>query len=186
MAYSSGFNPHPRISYAGAAPTGTASLAEYVELGLAARCDPERLRDSLAAALPAGFDVVGVIEAEGRALADRMEASAWTIELPGVDERSLAAAAADLLAADRVEVTRRTKNGDRVFDAREAIVSLRVDGDTVSVVLRHGQPLVRPDDLVSALVACAPGLSDDLDAPRSTRLAQGPLGDDGTVVDPFA
>ena len=27
MAYSSGFNPHPRISYAGAAPTGSASEA---------------------------------------------------------------------------------------------------------------------------------------------------------------
>ena len=28
IAYSSGFNPHPRISYANAAPTGTASEAE--------------------------------------------------------------------------------------------------------------------------------------------------------------
>ena len=35
MAYSSGFNPHPRISYAGAAPTGSASEAEYLEIGLA-------------------------------------------------------------------------------------------------------------------------------------------------------
>ena len=35
MAYSSGFNPHPRISYAGAAPTGSASEAEYLELALA-------------------------------------------------------------------------------------------------------------------------------------------------------
>ena len=32
MAYSSGFNPHPRISYAGAAPTGSASEAEYLEI----------------------------------------------------------------------------------------------------------------------------------------------------------
>nr|WP_284287703.1 TIGR03936 family radical SAM-associated protein [Angustibacter aerolatus] len=31
MAYSAGFHPHPRISFAGAAPTGTASEAEYVE-----------------------------------------------------------------------------------------------------------------------------------------------------------
>ena len=33
MAYSSGFNPHPRISYAGASPTGSASEAEYLEIG---------------------------------------------------------------------------------------------------------------------------------------------------------
>src|SRR5436305_1819116 len=35
MAYSAGFSPHPKISYAGAAPTGVASEAEYLEIGLA-------------------------------------------------------------------------------------------------------------------------------------------------------
>ena len=34
MAYSSGFSPHPRISYANAAPTGAASEAEFLEIGL--------------------------------------------------------------------------------------------------------------------------------------------------------
>ena len=28
VSYSAGFTPHPKISYAGAAPTGTASVAE--------------------------------------------------------------------------------------------------------------------------------------------------------------
>ena len=41
MAYSSGFNPHPRISYAGAAPTGSASEAEYLEIALAQVVDPD-------------------------------------------------------------------------------------------------------------------------------------------------
>ena len=40
MAYSSGFNPHPRISYAGASPPGAASEAEYLEIGLAETVDP--------------------------------------------------------------------------------------------------------------------------------------------------
>ena len=43
MAYSSGFNPHPRISYAGAAPTGSASEAEYLEIALAEVVDPARV-----------------------------------------------------------------------------------------------------------------------------------------------
>jgi len=34
VAYSAGFTPHPKISYAGAAPTGTASEAEYLEISL--------------------------------------------------------------------------------------------------------------------------------------------------------
>ena len=36
MAYSAGFSPHPKISYANAAPTGTASEAEYLEIGMPA------------------------------------------------------------------------------------------------------------------------------------------------------
>ena len=47
MAYSSGFNPHPRISYAGAAPTGAASEAEFLEIGLARVSSPEEVRVAL-------------------------------------------------------------------------------------------------------------------------------------------
>ena len=48
MAYSSGFNPHPRISYAGAAPTGSASEAEYLEIALAQEVDPAAVAFDLA------------------------------------------------------------------------------------------------------------------------------------------
>ena len=34
IAYSAGFSPHPKISYAGGAPTGVASEAEYLSLAL--------------------------------------------------------------------------------------------------------------------------------------------------------
>ena len=54
MAYSSGFNPHPRISYAGAAPTGSASEAEYLEIALAEVLDPARAHADIDAALPTG------------------------------------------------------------------------------------------------------------------------------------
>src|SRR5438105_9478895 len=47
MAYSAGFSPHPKISYLGAAPTGVASEAEYLEIGLAGRVDPEQLGQAL-------------------------------------------------------------------------------------------------------------------------------------------
>src|SRR5438309_8099794 len=47
MAYSAGFTPHPKVSYAGAAPTGVASEAEYLEIGLAERREPEAVREAL-------------------------------------------------------------------------------------------------------------------------------------------
>ena len=51
IAYSAGFTPHPKISYAGAAPTGTASEAEYLEIALTSACPTPDVRDRLDAAL---------------------------------------------------------------------------------------------------------------------------------------
>ena len=65
IAYSAGFTPHPKISYAGAAPTGTASEAEYLELSLTAVCVGSEVRDQLDAALPDGIDVIDVTEEAG-------------------------------------------------------------------------------------------------------------------------
>ena len=68
MAYSSGFNPHPRISYAGAAPTGSASEAEYLEIALAEVVDPAAMHAALDEALPDGLDVLEVVESPGGSL----------------------------------------------------------------------------------------------------------------------
>src|SRR3954453_9236386 len=57
MAYSSGFSPHPRIAYANASPTGAASEAEYLEIGLSEVCDPAKVQAALDAALPSGLDI---------------------------------------------------------------------------------------------------------------------------------
>ncbi|SEQ06798.1 TIGR03936 family radical SAM-associated protein [Microlunatus flavus] len=184
MAYSSGFSPHPRISYANAAPTGAASEAEYCEIGLTEPCDPERVREALDAALPTGLDVVEVWEAPTGALADRLTGSHWSVRLPGADPGRVAEALATFLARAEVEVQRMTKNGLRSFDARAAVVSARTTPDGLDLVLAHGTPLVRPDDVLAALVA----VRDDLvlpDPPVLTRLSQGVLdAATGEVADP--
>jgi radical SAM-linked protein len=75
MGYSSGFNPHPRISYAGAAPTGSASEAEFLEIALAEVVDPAMIHEQLAEALPDGLDVLEVKVSPGGSLSDLLEAS---------------------------------------------------------------------------------------------------------------
>jgi radical SAM-linked protein len=192
MAYSSGFNPHPRISYAGAAPTGAASEAEYLELALAEQVAPERARRDLDAALPDGLDVLEVVVASPGSLADRLEASRWELKVPGVAPERLAEAVTDLLAAQEVLVERMTKKGVRTFDARGAIVRLAVRADPqdvtcaiLDVVLRHGTPSVRPDDVLAALREIS-GLGLPVTVLQQ-RLAQGPWNaKGGTVGDPLA
>jgi radical SAM-linked protein len=191
MAYSSGFNPHPRISYAGASPTGAASEAEYVEIGLAEIVDPAVIHAQLDEALPDGLDLLEVVESAGGSLADLLQGSHWLIDL-AADPDACVAAVATFLATDAVPVERMTKKGLREFDCRSAVISLSAaargdraeDGARLNLVLRHAVPAVRPDDVLSGLAAVA-GLSSS-GAPLLTRLAQGPLDETtGEIGDPL-
>ena len=187
MAYSSGFNPHPRISYAGAAPTGSASEAEYLEIALAEKVDPASVRRALDEAMPDGLDLLQVVESAGGSLAELLVASRWALDLPATPPAEGERAVSAFLAADSVVVERMTKKGMRAFDCRSAVASLVAaahgEGCRLDLVLRHTVPAVRPDDVLTGLresAALDPG-----PAPLLTRLAQGPLHEDGTVGDPL-
>lgn len=195
IAYSQGFTPHPKISYASAAPTGVASEAEYLEIGLQAVIDPAELRTALDAALSPGLDVIEAVEAPvgGGSLADRIEASRWRLELPGVSQEALAAAVASFIAAEEVLVERLTKQGRRTFDSRSAVLLIEAKsapGEVevgecaiLDLVVRQVTPAVRPDDVLSGLRVVA-----DLQLPlppRATRLAQGTLTPQGEILDPL-
>jgi radical SAM-linked protein len=202
IAFSQGFTPHPKISYASAAPTGVASEAEYLEIGLQAQVDPAQLRAALDAALSPGLDVLDAVVAhEGTSLADRIDASHWRVELPEVDANLAAAAVEKFLAADEVLVERMTKQGRRSFDARTAVTFFAVTGQSdapseataapcaiIDLVVRQVTPAVRPDDVLAGLRVVA-GLEPPV-PPRATRLAQGRLVQGtltpfGEIVDPL-
>ncbi|OLE26344.1 MAG: radical SAM protein [Catenulispora sp. 13_1_20CM_3_70_7] len=123
MAYSAGFTPHPKVSWAGAAPTGVASEAEYVEIGVTRALDPAELAAELDGSLPPDLDILEIVEAATPNLMERLEASVWEIRLPGVAPEAAAKAVAAFLAAAEVPVERLTKNGVRTFDARAAVVA---------------------------------------------------------------
>lgn len=189
MAYSSGFNPHPRLSYANASPTSAATEGEYLEIGLSEVCDPDRVRVALDEVLPPGLDVLAVVVSDRRALADALTASLWRVELDSVgagdiDTDDLSEAVAALLAAEEFTTNRMTKTGKRTFDVRGAIVQLDVAGPaTLEILLAHTTPLVRPDDVVAALRELRPALSVGRPA-MLTRLRQGELSD-GQLGDPM-
>lgn len=191
MAYSAGFTPHPRVSYVGAAPTGVASEAEYLEIGLASRVDVDTVRATIDAALPEGIDVLDAVEAGSGSLAERMEAAAWRIEIDA-EPSVIAGALADFLRADEVGVERLMKDGRRTVDARGPVLAASLTGEAGSraildVVVRLVTPAPRPDDVLVALRTVA-GLAHE--APRwnyrAVRMAQGPLDGSGAIGDPLA
>lgn len=179
IAYSAGFTPHPKISYAGGAPTGVASEAEYLSLALTAREAEAQVRQRLDAALPDGIDVIEVTEApaQGGQALGLLEASEWHVVLPGVEPAAAQRAVAAFLALGEAPVERLTNKGVRRMDARAPVAELDVVEDDphcaiLRMVVLHTAPAVRPEDIVTALreqtgiVPSSP--------PMTTRLAQGP------------
>ncbi|MDN5717366.1 MAG: TIGR03936 family radical SAM-associated protein [Janibacter sp.] len=190
MAYSAGFHPHPKISYANGAATGAASEAEYFEISVTELVDPDAVATALDAALPDGLDIVSVVDAQPGALADRLQASRWLLEFPGVEPADLERAVAGFMAQEHVEVERMFKKGLKSYDARgpveRAVTGVNADGCAIlTMVVRHTTPAVRPDDVLSAIAAAtsfAPSQS-----PKATRLAQGIWSSETeSVADPLA
>jgi radical SAM-linked protein len=189
IAYSAGFTPHPRISYVGGAPTGVASEAEYLSLGLTSRQAAAQVRERLNATLPDGIEVIDVMDDAQRQ--EALEASQWRVVLPGVEPAAAQQAVAGFLALGEAPVERLTDKGVRHLDARAAVVTLDVPGPDdpddglraavtgvqdcaiLRMVVLHTAPAVRPDDVLTSLreryglVPSSP--------PITTRLAQGPL-----------
>ncbi len=175
IAYSAGFTPHPKISYAGGAPTGVASEAEYLSLGLTARQDETQVCERLDAALPDGIDVIDVTEARGvwgdgspqargvpggrppgpapsaRAgtAFGHLEASEWRVVLPGVRPAAAQRAVAGFLTLGEAPVERLTDKGVRRLDARAAVVEMNV---VEMNVVEMGSTTADPDDGQHAVV----------------------------------
>lgn len=193
IAFSAGFSPHPKVSYVGAAPTGVASEAEYLEIALSSRVDVDALHAGLDRSLPTGLDILECVEVRAGTggLPERIDGSAWRVELPGVSPEAAAAAVAAFLAADTIEVERLTKDGRKLLDARGPVITASASPAAsdpacaiLDLVVRQVTPAVRPDDVLAALRAVA-GLVPTA-PPRATRLAQGRLDDRGRFADPLA
>jgi radical SAM-linked protein len=185
IAHSAGFTPHPKISYAGGAPTGVASEAEYLSLALTNRSDPAMVQEQLNAALPDGIEVIDVTEDERGLPASQLVASEWHVILPGLPPHVVAPAVQKFLALEHAEVERLTNKGMRRMDARLAVVSIDVDaaptGDAaLRMIVKHTVPTVRPDDVLTALRKLSDVTPDA--PPLMTRLAQGSISESGVVM----
>ncbi|MGB8857882.1 MAG: TIGR03936 family radical SAM-associated protein [Ilumatobacteraceae bacterium] len=166
LAYSTGFTPRPRMSFGLALPTGSESLAEFLDIELAPGTDHDldELCGRFEAALPLGYEVTNVVERDpgSPSLQEDVVACTWQVTLEGLRADRVAEACAATLALSSLMVERERKGQRRVDDVRAAIEDLSVvtsprdvtDGDTrprlCAVLATNGRGL-RPTELVGAL-----------------------------------
>ena len=156
IAYSEGFNPHPRLTFAAALPVGCTSEHEVLDVILSPLCDLSDVRARLDRAVPAGIQVLDVAEAPYSAPALQVQARATEFVVSVKTDEPLAqvqARAQALLAAPSVERTRREKT----YDLRPLILDVWVEqGESgwVGIGMRlkaDESGTGRPDEVIAAL-----------------------------------
>lgn len=162
VALTEGFSPRPRLSFGLALPTGAESVAELLDVELAAGVDADvhEVPARLTAVMPPGFEVTAaeVLGERGPSLQEDVVATRWELSLVGVDRDVVAAAARRVVDAEALPLERERKGERSVDDVRPAIEAIEVLGTSTSevvslaAVLRTGGRGLRPHELAAVLV----------------------------------
>ncbi|HUW63839.1 MAG TPA: TIGR03936 family radical SAM-associated protein [Spirochaetia bacterium] len=180
LAYSEGFNPHPKMAFASPLPVGISGEEELADIELGEEVAPDMLREDLNRYLPEGLSVrkARPVEGGGRSLMAQVQKAHY--RLTGSLDGALTTEELDLviqklLARESISVTHQVKGKTRTLDIRPGIMSLTgaCRGEVVELLLTAAIG-VRPRDVLSALVDA--GLPADVDGFTPVRLALGGAG----------
>jgi radical SAM-linked protein len=136
-AYSEGFHPHPKLSFALPLPLGMEGLAEYADIETTEPA--EGIARALSRALPSGITVTGAEEFEGKGSAARVIRAVYRAELPSGAEVNVSPPFIVI------------KKG-AAFDAAADVFALEASGRTIRAeISAGGERSLRPDALVAAI-----------------------------------
>ena len=124
LSFSDGFHPLPRVSFHGALPVGVESLAESLDLELAAPFSPARLVATLNEALPPGLKIIQARRLARRLPPPRREIAVYQVISP--EPVFDAQAVTDFMNREEVLVTRSRQKEERTINLRPQVAHLEV------------------------------------------------------------
>lgn len=127
VAYSLGFNPHPKISLGPPASVGLQSRAEFFDVQMQTPVSGNP-GDRLAAFMPGGIRVVNTkaILGKARALAADICAADYEAFIPGISKPDIGAAIERLLGQESLPMVRKNNAGEKTVNLRPLILALEV------------------------------------------------------------
>jgi radical SAM-linked protein len=179
LAYSSGFNPRPKIAIAAALPVGYTSQGEVMDIVLERCISPYNFAKSLAPHLPPGLKLLSAEEVYPKlpSLQSQVRAAEYRVTVAWDGSREeMEGKLRGLLSAKQLLCQRQGKD----YDLRPLIEDLWVEGKepegwALGMRLRAGdQGAGRPDEVLEAL-----GLTEEPYAVRRERLLFGPVASQG-------
>jgi radical SAM-linked protein len=127
LAYSEGFNPHPRMSLAAPLALGITSEAELMDITLARWVSPHSFTAAVNPQLPSGIEISEVFNTPLTmpSLQSQVRYAEYTVEIEtGDGQASIQSAIASLLAKEQLPWQHQRDTGPRHYDLRALIEDL--------------------------------------------------------------
>jgi len=127
LAYSEGFNPHPRMSLAAPLALGVTSEAELMDVVLAKWASPHSFTEAINRQLPPGIKILQVYNTPLTmpSLQSLVRYAEYTVELETEKgQKDIESAIAQLLAAEHLPWQHQRDTGPRHYDLRALINNL--------------------------------------------------------------
>ncbi len=160
LAYSEGFNPHPRISLAAPLALGVTGEAELMDIFVAKQVSPHNLEAAVSRQLPPGMEILQVYQIVTTlpSLQSQIRYAEYTVEAETEkDEKETEAALASLLSKEHVPWQHQRDTGPRSYDLRALVndlwlISWRSGYCTIGMRLRcDSGGSGRPEQMAKAL-----------------------------------
>jgi radical SAM-linked protein len=160
LAYSEGFNPHPRISLAAPLALGVTSEAELMDIWLAKYISPHSFTTCVNQQLPPGMEILQVyqIALTLPSLQSQVHYAEYRVEVIVKEgEKDLKAMLAYLLAQEHLPWQHQRDTGPKSYDLRALIDDLWLDswhGDCGVIGMRlrcDSRGSGRPEQVIKAL-----------------------------------
>jgi radical SAM-linked protein len=138
LAYSQGFNPHPKLLFAAALPVGVAAESELLDVHLEEPRALESAVTELSQRMPPGLNVVGVAEVpvDAPPIQHTVQSAEYVALCPGGYRDALIVEIGRVLAAQSLPRGRQKEGKVVDYDLRPMIRSLGLEDDSSRALLR--------------------------------------------------
>ncbi len=162
FAFTQGFHPHPRISFAFATSVGMASDGEYAEIHLRTNLPASEIpAETINAFLPSGIEITDIREITdgGRSLSDKVKGFSYLVSMPEdfflANRPAFTERLGAFLSAGEFFIERTIKDKYVKKDIRPLVTTLEIDRDMAGIVMSvafGNEGTVRPVDVMTQVM----------------------------------
>lgn len=128
VAFSQGFNPHPKISFGPALLVGATTEGDYMDIDLEEDISPEEFRNKLNKVLPSGIEIVESYEVElNDTLSTKIRGAEYILQVNAKKSiKDIQSKIEEFMKRDIIEIEKESKSGKKIINIKPYLLELKV------------------------------------------------------------